>query len=310
MKLREIVTVFSILVLGLQAACRSGEVSPESAVVEVVATDFAFQAPDSIPAGWTTLRLRNQGAQTHFVVLDHLPDGRTLDDFAAAAGMAFDSVWNGLQRGTLEKADVAPLLGNLLPEWFAEVRQTGGVGLLAPGEQATATMQLEPGTYILECYVKAPDGTFHTALGMARQLTVSERQSAAGPPTAEFEVTFADGAMTAPAAIAAGRQTVAVHYRLAAEVLLANDVHVARLPEGIDADSVVPWMDWMNVAGLRAPAPVSFLGGVQEMPAGSTAYFTVELTPGRYIWISENAGNGMVQTFTVNDAAGSDPEQS
>ena len=310
MKLRKIAPVFILLVLGLQAACRSGEASPESAVVEVVATDFAFQAPDTIPAGWTTLRLRNQGAQTHFVVLDHLPDGRTLDDFAAAVGMPFDSVWNGLQRGTLEKADVAPLLGKLLPEWFAEVRQTGGVGLLAPGEQATATMQLEPGTYVLECYVKTPDGTFHTALGMARQLTVPERRSAAGPPTAQFEVAFADGAMTAPAAIAAGRQTVAVHYRHAAEGLLANDVHVARLPEGIDADSVVPWMDWMNVAGLRAPAPVSFLGGVQEMPVGSTAYFTVELTPGRYVWISENAGNGMVQTFTVGDAAGSDPEQS
>lgn len=310
MKLREIAPVIAILVLGLQVACRSGESSPESAVVEVVATDFAFQAPDTIPAGWTTLRLHNQGAQTHFVVLDHLPDGRTLSDFASAVAMPFDSAWNGLQRGTLEKADVAPLLGNLLPEWFAEVRQTGGVGLLAPGEQATATIQLEPGTYVLECYVKAPDGTFHTALGMARQLTVAERRSAAGPPTADLEVAFADGAMTAPASIEPGRQIVAVHYRHAAEGLLANDVHVARLPEGIDADSVVPWMDWMNVAGLRAPAPVSFLGGVQEMPVGNTAYFAVELTPGRYVWISENAGNGMVQTFTVGDEGARGPGQS
>jgi hypothetical protein len=309
MKLQQIAPAI-ILILGLQAACRPGAAMPESAVVEVVATDFAFQAPDTIPAGWTTLRLINQGAQTHFVVLDHLPDGRTLDDFAAAVAVPFDSAWNGLQRGTLEKADVASLLGSLLPEWFAGVRQTGGVGLLAPGEQATATMQLEPGTYVLECYVKTPDGTFHTALGMARQLTVSGERSATRPPTADVEVAFAGGAMTAPAAIAPGRQIVAVSYGHAAEGLLANDVHVARLPEGVAADSIVPWMDWMNVAGLRAPAPVSFLGGVQEMPVGSTAYFTVELAPGRYVWISENAGDGMVQAFTVGDAAGSGQGQS
>jgi hypothetical protein len=96
---------------------------------------------------------------------------------------------------------------------------------------------------------------------MARQLTVSERRSATQPPTADLEVAFANGAMTAPAALEPGRRIVAVHYRYAAEGLLANDVHVARLPDGIDADSVIPWMDWMNVAGLRAPAPVRFLGG-------------------------------------------------
>jgi hypothetical protein len=304
MKLQPIVLSTLILVLAALAACRSGEASSKPAVIDVIATDFAFDAPDTVPAGWTTLQLLNKGAQTHFVVLDHLPEGRTMEDWIAAVGLPFDSAWNGLRRGTLQKADVAPLLGRLLPEWFAEVRQRGGVGLVAPGEQATATVQLEPGTYVLECYGKTPDGTFHTALGMARQLTVTERRSPAESPAADLEVAFDAGVMAAPARVRPGRHTVAVQYRQAAEGLLANDVHVARLPEGLDADSVVPWMDWMNVAGLRAPAPVGFLGGVQEMPVGSTAYFTVDLTPGRYVWISENARNGMVQTFTVGDAAG------
>lgn len=301
---RGILPVILIPIVGLLPSCGSGESSSESDIVEVIATDFAFQAPDTIPAGWTTLRLVNQGAQTHFVVLDQMPAGRTLDDYIAAVSTPFDSAWNGLQRGTLAKSEVGPLLGKLLPPWFAEVRQTGGVGLVAPGEQATATIQLDPGTYILECYVKAPDGTFHTALGMARQLTVADRPSRAAAPSAGFEIAFDGGGMTAPAGIGPGRHTVAVHYRQAAEGLLANDVHVARLPDGVEADSVVPWMDWMNVGGLRAPAPVSFLGGVQEMPVGNTAYFTVELEPGRYLWISENAGSGMVKAFTVEEGGG------
>lgn len=292
-----------LIALAALAACRPGDDAvPEPEIVNVVATDFAFEAPDTIPAGWTTLRLVNRGAQTHFVVLDQLPDGRTLDDFVAAVALPFDSAWSGLQDGTLAKSDVGPLLGSMLPAWFAEVRQTGGVGLVAPGGQATATVRLEPGTYVLECYVKTPDGTFHTALGMARQLTVAAATSAAGPPTADAAVAFENDAMTAPAAVRPGTRTIAVHYRDAAEGLLANDVHVAPLPDDVDADSVIAWMDWMNVSGLRAPAPVRFLGGAQEMPSGNTAYFTVDLAPGRYLWISENAGSGMVKEFIVGDS--------
>ena len=160
--------------------------------------------------------------------------------------------------------------------------------------------RFDPGTYVLECYVKTPDGMFHTSLGMARELTVVAGPSSTKPPAADLEIAFADGVMEAPAAVQSGSHTVAVHYRQAAEGLLANDVHVAPLSDGVEADLIVPWMDWMNVAGLRAPAPVRFLGGVQEMPLGNTAYFTIELTPGRYVWISENAGNGMVKAFTVD----------
>ncbi|MGB5304203.1 MAG: hypothetical protein WBP17_13740, partial [Gemmatimonadota bacterium] len=81
---------------------------------------------------------------------------------------------------------------------------------------------------------------------------------------------------------------------------LGNDVHVVRLDEGTDLDEVIAWMDWMNVDGLRAPSPATFLGGVHEMPAGYTAFFTVDLEPGRYAWIAESgAARGMVEEFTV-----------
>ena len=57
----------------------------------------------------------------------------------------------------------------------------------------------------------------------------------------------------------------------------------------------------MNINGLRSPAPAEFLGGTQEMPAGNTSYFYIELTPGRYAWISEiNADKGMVKEFRID----------
>ncbi len=277
----------------------AGEGAGPAQTVSVVAHDFSFDAPDTISAGWTTFRFVNGGGQTHFFVLDHLPEGRAMTDFVAAVAEPFDSAWTGLQAGTLDKAQAYALLGRMLPEWFAGVEQTGGVGLVAPGDSAQATFQLEPGTYIMECYVKTPDGIFHTSLGMARPLTVIQGTAPGEPPTADLEIAFGEDGMSAPTEVSRGRHTVAVHYSQQPEAGLANDVSVARLAEGQSPGDLIPWMDWMNVEGLRAPAPATFLGGVQEMPAGGTAYFTVDLTPGQYAWISENAERGMVQGFTV-----------
>jgi len=282
------------------SAAAPAAIDATSAGVQVTAHDFSFDAPDSIASGWTRFRFENQGSQTHFFVLDHLPDGRTLDDFIAAAALPFDSAWHGLESGALDKAQAGALLGKLLPPWFAGVEQTGGAGLLAPGGSVIATVHLDPGTYVMECYVKAPDGTFHTSFGMARQLDVAAVERKAPEPTEDLAITFNADGMKAPAQVVAGDHTVAVHYEVQPPAgTLANDVHVARLSDGMDPEDLVPWMDWMNVDGLRAPAPATFLGGVQEVPQGGTAYFTLALTPGRYAWISENAERGMVQGFTV-----------
>jgi len=61
-------------------------------------------------------------------------------------------------------------------------------------------------------------------------------------------------------------------------------------------------MDWTQPGGLQTPAPAVFLGGLQEMPAGSTGYLTVTLEPGRYAWIAEIPGtdaNGFLKEFSV-----------
>ncbi len=93
---------------------------------------------------------------------------------------------------------------------------------------------------------------------------------------------------------------MAVHFDEHPAAGLGNDVHVVRLEPDTDLDPVMEWMDWLNLNGLRAPAPARFVGGAQEMPVGHTAYFTVELEPGRYAWITETAAaRGMVKEFTV-----------
>ena len=78
---------------------------------------------------------------------------------------------------------------------------------------------------------------------------------------------------------------------------------LARLTEDSDLRELATWMDWRLPNGLETPAPVEFLGGTHEMPAGEIAYFRVRLEPGDYAWIAEVANpdeKGMLKTFTVS----------
>lgn len=295
-----------VLAAASLAACRSDDRTPADRspsgtnLVEVIAADFAFEAPSEIRSGWVTFRMRNEGKEHHFFLLNRLPDGKTFENYQEEVGTPFDTVWHALLTGAVDKAEAGQMLGRLLPEWYASVRQMGGAGLLAPGRSVRTTVNLEPGTYVMECYVKTADGTFHTSLGMMLPITVTGVPSGGSAPDAGIEITLSNFQIAVEGEVTPGEHTVAVHFEEHPEFGLGNDVHVVRLEAGTDLDEVVRWMDWMNVDGLRAPAPAVFVGGTQEMPVGYTAYFTIELLPGRYAWISEvTAGDGMVKEFTV-----------
>ena len=51
-------------------------------VVNIVATDYKFDAPDSIPAGLTTFRMTDSGKELHHATLIRLDSGKTAADFA------------------------------------------------------------------------------------------------------------------------------------------------------------------------------------------------------------------------------------
>lgn len=274
-------------------------VDSESGRVEVRASDYAFIAPDEIPSGWTTFEFTNRGQEPHFFLLSRLPEGKTLADYAEDVGAPFDEAWAALQKGA-SKADAGALLGEKLPEWYAQVQVTGGIGMVVPGETARTTLRLEPGHYAMECYVKTAEGVFHTALGMMRALTVTADVSPLAEPEADLSIDVTNDGMTVAGEPAPGRRTIAVRF-VEQPAGPGNDVHLVRLEDATDLDALAAWMDWMNLEGLRSPAPARFLGGSQEMPAGSTAYFEADLEPGRYAWIGESGQRRLVE-FTVEPA--------
>jgi len=286
-------------------ACSGGDgagrpASDSTAAVEVTALEYAFKAPDRIPAGWTTFRLINTGTEPHFFLLTRLPEGRTLEDYGRDVGSAFGAASDSLVAATVDKAGAFRILGGLLPAWYGSAAPAGGVGMVSPGISGEATVRLDPGTYVMECYVKSPEGRFHSELGMIRALEVTADTSRAAAPPADLRAAVSNGRIEAPLTVAPGAHAVAVHFAEQPEAGLGNDLHLVRLTEATRLDTVTRWMDWMERDGLRAPAPAEFLGGVQEMPAGRTAYFAVDLAPGKYAWVSERpAEQPMARDFTV-----------
>jgi hypothetical protein len=187
-----------------------------------------------------------------------------------------------------------------LPDWFPP-DSSGGLGLTSPGRTSQTTVYLEPGDYVMECYVRAPDpdgAKFHNELGMLRPLIVTEEPSGRGAPEADVHITLSNYEIAIEGELTAGEQTVAVEVAEDPEGLIGHDINLVRLETGARVEEIAAWMSWVDA--LQPPAPAEFLGGAEQVSAGNTTYFTVALEPGRYAWISEGYGaQGMVREFTI-----------
>ncbi len=274
-------------------------------LVEVRTTGMNFILPAEIPSGWTTFRYSNESPFTHFMLVDKLPvvEGKqiTYADFGEIAAVFRDA----MDLINVGKSEEGFAKFSKLPAWFSKVIFSGGVGLVSPGETAQTTIFVEPGTYVVECYVKT-NGVFHP---MSKQVIVKESSLNQTPPIASLELEISrEGGIEMPAEIMAGQQTIAVHFKDQGphEHFLGHDVHLVKLEENTDTGKLNSWMTWATPEGLNTPAPVKFLGGAQEMPAGATAYIAVDLKPGNYAWIAEvpdPKSKNMFKTFSVTDSS-------
>ncbi len=276
----------------------------EDNAIEIVTETMDFQMSDTIPSGWNTFRYKNQSTQTHFVLIDKYPEGKTSEDAEKVIGPIFDQGMKLIMEGKPEEGFAE--FGKL-PEWFSEVVFMGGVGLVSPGQVAETTLNLKPGNYMLECYVKMENGTFHTSMGMTKDLVVSESDSGQSEPSADvaIEISGTDGIVVKDS-IGAGPQTFTVFYKdqKVHENFVGHDVNLVKLGENSSLEALENWMNWADPKGLIEPAPpgMTFLGGTNDMPEGSKAYFHADLKPGNYVLISEvpaPSSKNMMKAFVV-----------
>lgn len=271
--------------------------------ITVSSTAMNFHLADTVYSGWNKVTYKNESTDTHFLIFEKYPEGKNIDSAREKVLSVFQEAMDSIQIG---KMDAAMQVFGQFPPWFAEVKFLGGTGLISPGHTAQTTLNLIPGVYMMECYVKMPDGKFHSTMGMLKQVVVRSDDSRSTPPDATVSVQISGEGIMLPRTPSAGQQVFKVLFKdqKAHENFVGHDVHLVRYSDTASTKKLEAWMNWMDPKGLVSPAPEGFvfLGGTQEMAAGDSAYFTAELTPGSYALIAEvpePSKKKMLRKFTV-----------
>lgn len=139
----------------LQVVGEAVEASAEEPIanLEVHMSDFAFDIPDTLPAGRQTWKVINDGPQPHEMILVKLDRGVTFEQFMAELAANGEAAMPGV-----------PI---------------GGAQALNANLANFVTYDLKPGEYVALCFVPdAESGEPHLALGMADGFTVQEAQAA------------------------------------------------------------------------------------------------------------------------------------
>lgn len=252
--------------------------APAPNVLAITATDYAFDAPAQIPAGFTTVRITTNGKEIHQAALLRIEQGKTFADFAAAVKQAGPP-----------------------PSWIVDA---GGPNPPMPNGTAESMQYLAPGTYAIVCFVPSPDGTPHIAKGMMRELTVTPAPAGpqAPPPNADATVTLADYSFTAAAPFTAGHHVI----RVTNAGPQPHEIVLVKLEPGKTAKDFAQW-----AASMKGPPPGALAGGIAAIAPGDTAYFPADLTAGNYAFIcfvpdskdgKPHVAHGMMQDIVVKGA--------
>ena len=273
--------------LAAAAACTRQPPRPRGGpnVVTITSTEYAFGMPDTIPAGLTTFRLVNQGKELHHASLVRLGAGKSAADFQAGLAAAMQS-------------------HTPLPAWLAFV---GGPNAVTLGDTATTTQVVEPGSYVVVCWIPTLDGTPHVMKGMLHPLVVTPPSPAPAtaspaPPAADVAITLTDYDFQLSQPLTAGRHVVRVENAGAQ----AHEVVIAALAPGKTLKDFIAW----EQGGEKGPLPTGqWLGGVTTLDVGRHSQFATTLAPGNYLllcfWPDAKDGkphimHGMGKQITVS----------
>ena len=162
-------------------------------------------------------------------------------------------------------------------------------------------MTLDPGTYMLVCWVPSPDGRPHVMKGMIKPLEITAKgATAAAEPTPDVTMTLDDYSFNVSSPIKAGRRTIRFEN-------VANQPHEAVIAKLLPDKTLMQAVVWMN-SGQVGPSPVVMLGGASGIAKGRHMFITANFTPGTYVLLcfipdvkdgKPHSAHGMAKEITV-----------
>ena len=250
--------------------------------VTVVAHDYSFDLPATIPSGYVDITLENEGKQDHQMQLVKLGDS-TYDAFKTAA------ITTNI--GAVSKNAVF----------------VGGPNDAAPGKSTTVTVKLDPGLYAVTCFIPGTDGKPHAAHGMIGQVQAAiQTQSVNVAPVADSKIVLGDFSFTLPAGFT-GKGVVDVSN----QGTQVHELNLFKLAPGKTVKDATAFL--LTKPGTPPPAgppPFTEITGTVGLTPGQNAWLDMHLAPGNYLLICffpdpkkgdiPHAAEGMVKGFTIS----------
>lgn len=275
-------SVMSVALLGAQPAAKPATASrfaarfaslPGANVISVVASDYAFDMPATVPAGLTTIRFSNKGKELHHVYLVKVEKGKKPDDVLA-----------------FFKAGGPP------PKWMKPV---GGPNAPAPGDETVFTSNLEAGDYVALCVIPSPGGPPHVMKGMMKALTVTPTARKAAAPVADITLTLSDYDLAFSKPLAPGKHVIAVR-------------NTGKQPHEFFMAQLMPGKTPMDMAKFAenpvgAP-PGKPMGGITDIVPGDVVYLQVDVPKGEFAFMcftpdmkdgKPHLAHGMIKQISV-----------
>lgn len=260
-------------------ACSSANRAPTPGpnVVTINATEYAFDAPDTIVAGLTTFHMVNAGREPHQAVVAGAPD-KTFPELEAAL----------LHEGPI-------------PEWLTF---PGGPGNVVAGDSSIITANVTPGNYLILCFIPSLDGKPHVMKGMYRRLVVTpapQGAPVAAEPNADVTVKLSDYAFAVSTPLTAGTHVI----RVENDGPQLHELTIERLAPGKSAADFQQWI----AGGMRGTPPVEPASGFAGPSNGRVGWLTVTLKPGNYLlncYVPDakdgkpHFAHGMLQQVTIS----------
>jgi uncharacterized cupredoxin-like copper-binding protein len=218
--------------------------SPAATTVDVTATEYSFGVPTEVTGGVVRMLFTNTGGYPHEFGFARIDEGKTEADVKAV----IDS-------------------GKEPPGWVEDV---AGVPGLSPGESVAVTRTLEPGTYVFVCFFPDLEGTPHAQLGMYELFTIAG-DSGAALPEPDAAITATDDGLQVPT-LTIGEQVVEFHNG----GTKPHEFVLVAFEPGQGIQDVDKWIG----GGYPGEPPVTFMGGMQTIPAGESVFFTIDLQAG------------------------------
>jgi hypothetical protein len=242
-------------------------------VVNVVASEYRYEMPDSIPAGPTLFHLTDDGNLLHHMTIVKFEQGKTLADFTA-------------------------LPPGPLPAWAVFV---GGPNTPMPkGGQDEDVVDLSPGNYAVICVIPDADGKPHMMKGMVKALTVTPSAETRAMPDSDLTLTLSNYAFVFSTSPTAGQHAV----RIVNRGTQPHEAVMFRLEAGKTGDDIAKWVE----TGMQGPPPGAPVAGISAEAPGKENTLLLKLIAGDYALLcfmpdaqdgKPHVAHGMVYDFKV-----------